>query len=215
MQTAQDRHDPAAATTPRVLIADDHGLVRETLAAYLSDAGGMDVTQADALDGALALIRRDGPFDLVLLDFTMPGMSLPEGLTRARACNHGGAVAVISGTAPDGIGRHAMECGAAGFLPKTMAPPVLLRAVDRILRGGTYAPEAILQADPPPPHDTLTPRERDVLEGLCAARSNKEIARDLDVQEVTIKLHVKTLSRKLGARNRTHAAMIARDLHLV
>ena len=148
VQTAQTRNAPAPA--PTVLIADDHGLVRETLAAYLSDAGGMDVTQADGLETALALIRRHGPFDMVLLDFTMPGMSLPEGLDRARACNHGGAVALISGTAPDGVGRHAMECGADGFLPKTMAPAALLRAVGEILRGGSYAPDTILQADPPP-----------------------------------------------------------------
>ena len=59
------------------------------------------------------------------------------------------------------------------------------------------------------------PREMDVLRGICEGKANKEIARDLDVQEVTIKLHVKTLSRKLQARNRTHAAMIARDKDLV
>ncbi|WP_296762671.1 response regulator transcription factor [Sediminimonas sp.] len=213
--TAQTQHDPDPTEAPKVLIADDHGLVRETLAAYLSDAGGIAVTQAGGLEEALAVIGQDGPFDLVLLDFTMPGMSLPDGMDRVRALNPDGAVALISGTAPDGVGRRAMECGAAGFLPKTMAPMALLAAVAEILGGGTYAPAAILHADPLPPHDRLTPREREVLEGLCAARSNKEIARDLDVQEVTVKLHVKTLSRKLGARNRTHAAMIARDLWLV
>ena len=58
---------------------------------------------------------------------------------------------------------------------------------------------------------SLTRRELDVLRGICEAKANKEIARDLDLQEVTVKLHVKTLSRKLGARNRTHVAMIARD----
>ena len=61
---------------------------------------------------------------------------------------------------------------------------------------------------------TLTRRETDVLRGICEGKSNKEIARDLDLQEVTVKLHVKTLSRKLGAKNRTHAAMIARDAGL-
>ena len=61
---------------------------------------------------------------------------------------------------------------------------------------------------------SLTKRETDVLRGICEGKSNKEIARDLDLQEVTVKLHVKTLSRKLGAKNRTHAAMIARDAGL-
>ena len=61
----------------------------------------------------------------------------------------------------------------------------------------------------------LSPREQEVLRGICAGKSNKEIARDHALQEVTVKLHVKTMSRKLGARNRTHAAMIARDRRLV
>jgi DNA-binding NarL/FixJ family response regulator len=82
--------------------------------------------------------------------------------------------------------------------------------------GERYAPIGFMteREAPPPPNPLtakLTAREIEVLGGLAAGKSNKEIARDLELQEVTIKLHVKTLCRKLGARNRTHAAMIARD----
>ncbi|MDR9484221.1 MULTISPECIES: response regulator [Sediminimonas] len=204
------------ATASKLLIADDHDLVRETLTGYLANAGGIEVKQAQCLDSALEQIRKHGPFDLVLLDFTMPGMTLPDGLSQALALNAPGPVALISGTASDAMGRRALDCGAAGFLPKTMAPDALLSAIRSIMSGGTHAPEAVMQADARDlPHDSLTPRERDVLERLCEAKSNKEIARDLNVQEVTIKLHVKTLSRKLNARNRTHVAMLARDMNLI
>lgn len=203
-------------SAPRLLIADDHDLVRETISDYLANASGMMIEQACCLESALDQIRRHGPFDLVLLDFTMPEMSLPDGLTRALALNAPAPVALISGTASDVMGRRALDYGAAGFLPKTMAPDALLTAIRSILSGGTHAPEAVMKADARTrAHNNLTPRERDVLERLCEAKSNKEIARDLNVQEVTVKLHVKTLSRKLNARNRTHVAMIARDLDLI
>ena len=111
----------------------------------------------------------------------------------------------------------ALHAGAAGFLPKTLAVQALIAAVRLLASGGSFAPMAMLDAAPAVGVGTadLTRRERDVLRGVCDGKSNKEIARDLEVQEVTIKLHVKTLTRKLGARNRTHAAMIARNLGLI
>jgi two-component system nitrate/nitrite response regulator NarL len=81
--------------------------------------------------------------------------------------------------------------------------------------GEVYAPFDFMQQAQKKAVGNLTERETDVLKGLCDGKSNKEIARDLDLQEVTIKLHVKTLSRKLEARNRTHAAMIATERNLV
>lgn len=82
--------------------------------------------------------------------------------------------------------------------------------------GQIYLPDSIAPSTPLSASPVrLTPRETDVLRGLIDGKSNKEIARDLDIQEVTVKLHVKTLSRKLNARNRTHAAMVARDLGLI
>ena len=88
--------------------------------------------------------------------------------------------------------------------------------MQHLLKGGIYTPQHFLDSAEDSAADIhLTPREMDVLRGICEGKANKEIARDLDVQEVTVKLHVKTLSRKLQARNRTHAAMIARDKDLV
>ncbi len=199
-----------------ILLADDHDLVRDMLAAYLRREGGFGVDVAGGFDAALAAVRRGGGHDLVLLDFRMPGMEALAGLARMQEVARC-PVAILSGTAPPEMARRALRAGAAGFLPKTLAPQALIAAVRRILAGDIYAPCDFLTSDRNPEAEAdiaLTARERDVLTGVSDGKSNKEIARDLAIQEVTVKLHLKTLSRKLGARNRTHAAMLARDMGL-
>ncbi|MBC7133208.1 MAG: response regulator transcription factor [Roseovarius sp.] len=200
----------------RLILADDHDLVRDTIAAYLRAAGGFEVAVAESLAGALALVPGPGRADLVLLDFAMPGMEAPDALARMRA-RAGCPVAILSGTAPPDVARRALRAGAAGFVPKTLAPQALIAAVRQMLAGETYVPCDFLASDADQGAQArigLTAREREVLQGVAEGKSNKEIARDLDIQEVTVKLHMKSLTRKLGARNRTQAAMIARDLGL-
>lgn len=199
----------------KILLADDHDLVRETLTEFMQREGGFSVVQAQTLDEALAINAKQGPFQLIVLDYTMPGMDALAGLMRMRA-QSGCPVAILSGTAPPDVARRALRAGAAGFLPKTLSPGDLVKALQQMLDGGVYLPIEFLSdeaADTAMVH--LTPRERDVLQGVTEGKLNKEIARDLDIQEVTVKLHVKTLSRKLGAKNRTHAAMLGRDMGLV
>ena len=204
----------------RVLIADDHQLVRETMGAFLAREPDLECDGAGTLDEALTRIRRRGRFDLVLLDWCMPGMNGLEGLGRAVDTNGAGSVALMSGAAPAAVAREAIASGAIGFLPKTIPARSLLAAIRFMLAGERYVPADLLSQsveDPATGHpvaDALTRRERQVLAGLCEGRSNKEIGLALDLREVTIKLHVKTLCRKLGARNRTHAAMIAKEAGL-
>ena len=199
----------------RILIADDHQLVRDTLAAFLANETDIEVDQAEDFGGAMQLVTENQAYDLVLLDYNMPGMNALEGLEKAMAASDGRPVAIISGTAPRQVAEDALEAGAAGFLPKTMPAKSLIHAVRFMAAGEQYAPVSFMTEKEPetshPLADKLSPRETEVLDGLCRGLSNKEIARELDLQEVTIKLHVKTLCRKLGARNRTQAAMIARD----
>ena len=198
-----------------VLIADDHELVRDTIRAYLEREEGIKVSVASDLAGAAQLIHREGPYDLVLLDYTMPGMNGLEGLAKAKELNFGNPVAIISGTATRAIAESALAAGAAGFLPKTIAAKSLIHAVRFMAAGEKYAPIHFMtereEEKVNPLASKLTSRELEVLRCLLEGKSNKEIAIGLDLQEVTIKLHVKTLCRKLGARNRTHAAMIAKD----
>jgi two-component system nitrate/nitrite response regulator NarL len=185
--------DCAKGSDPmKILLADDHDLVRETLAAFLLAEGLGEVHSARTFDEVIALLNQR--FDLVLLAVGTP-------------------VAIISGTTQRELAEAALREGAAGFVPKTLAARSMVAAVQIMASGEVFAPISLLQEDAPLDGalGSLTRRETDVLRGICEGKSNKEIARDLELQEVTVKLHVKTLSRKLGAKNRTHAAMIARD----
>ncbi|MFN3612975.1 MAG: response regulator [Rubrimonas sp.] len=196
----------------RVLIADDHDLLRETLALLLEREPGFSVAHAATLDQALEQMDTQGPFDLVLLDYAMPGMAGLDGLRRALAAADGRPVAMMSGLANRDVAEEALAMGAAGFLPKTLPARSLLNALRLMAGGEQFAPVSFMTASATAADDAaLSPRETQVLKGLCDGLSNKEIARRLALQEPTIKLHVKTLCRKLGARNRTHAAMLARE----
>ncbi|MBR9862478.1 MAG: response regulator transcription factor [Rhodobacteraceae bacterium] len=198
----------------KILIADDHDLVRDTIASYIRSEANFDVSCSANLHEALKEIEEQGPFDLVLLDFDMPGMNGLSGLGKALEANDQKPVGIFSGTAKASIAEAALEAGSAGFLPKTMSARSLLNAVRFMAEGETFAPVSFMANRQEGDHEfdtLLSTREKEVLTGLSKGLANKEIARELDLQEVTIKLHLKTLSIKLNARNRTHAAMIARD----
>jgi len=152
----------------------------------------------------------------VLLDYAMPGMNGFDGLEQAIAISGGRPVALMSGLAPAGVPDKVLACGAAGYLPKTLPARSVVNAIRFMAAGETYVPLDLARPATPTATDSagLSPREREVLSGLCAGHANKEIARQLGLREPTIKLHVKLICRKLGARNRTHAAMIARERSL-
>jgi two-component system nitrate/nitrite response regulator NarL len=200
----------------RILIADDHDLLRETLSMFLASEGSIDTALASTLDAALDLIHSEDKFDLIMLDYNMPGMAGLNGLKRAMEASGGSPVALMSGIASRSVAEEALAFGAAGFVPKTLAAKTLVNAVRFMAMGEKYAPIDFMTADDPtaapnPLAQKLSRRELQVLEGLSKGKSNKEIARDLDLQEPTIKLHVKTLYRKIGAANRTQAALIAKE----
>ncbi|PYE84731.1 response regulator transcription factor [Pseudoroseicyclus aestuarii] len=205
----------------RILIADDHDLVRETLAAYLTQTAGFAVSGAGCLPSALEVLAGRDPVDLALLDWHMPGMAGIEPLKHAMQAAQGAPVAVISGGATREVAASVLAAGAAGFLPKSLSSRSVVAAVHFMIAGEVFVPRGFMTpAEEGGTGDgagriVLTRREAEVLRGLSEGKSNKEIARDHGLQEVTVKLHVKTLSRKLGARNRTHAAMLGRDLNLL
>ena len=177
------------------------------------------MTAAGDLESAMDIVETCEPFDLILLDYCMPGMNGLEGLARALRDGKGAKVALMSGNASRGIAEKAIEMGASGFMPKTLPAKSLVNAVHFIAKGEKYAPIEFLTEAREDSRDNalaqkLTPRELQVLEKLCEGKANKEIARDLEIQEPTVKLHMKTLYRKIGASNRTHAAMIAKEAGL-
>lgn len=204
----------------RILIADDHELLRDVLRSYLEAAGQFTVDTVANLPEALKAIdaanAEAAPFDLVVLDYGMPGMDGYRGLEQAIASGKGQRVALMSGLSPAGVADKVIAVGAAGYLPKTLPARSLVNAIRFMAAGETYMPIDLHRPSQEAPVETggLSPRERQVLAGLCAGQANKEIARDLDLREPTIKLHVKLICRKLGAKNRTHAAMIAHERSL-
>ncbi len=194
----------------KVLVADDHDLVRETIAAFLLAEGMAEATTVATFAEAQAALAA-GRHDLVLIDSALPGLGGMAGLSLLVEAAGGAAVALLAGSTSRDLALAALEAGARGFVPKKLGARAMVAALRMMAAGERFLPVAMLTPDAPPPLPAagLTGREVTVLRGICAGKSNKEIARDLTLQEVTVKLHVKTLTRKLGARNRTHAAMIA------
>ncbi|MFH1804370.1 MAG: response regulator transcription factor [Pseudomonadota bacterium] len=210
----------------RILLADDHDLVREALSLlfqqYFDDC---EVIEAGALDPALTHIEEGGQFDLVLLDLRMPGMNGLEGLGKTLAVVAPGTpVVLISGAYNSDDVRRAIESGAQGFLPKTLRGESLANAIRLVLAGDKYLPSTILHnfgerfSGPGESaggfgHEgdfgRLTPREREVLALLSDGLPNKEIARHLDLREITVKYHLKNIYRKLHVSNRSQAVKIA------
>lgn len=202
----------------KVLIADDHELVLDTLTAFLEASDGIVPTTAPDLETAQRKIIAEGPFDLVLLDLNMPGMNGLSGLESCIAMEHAVHVALLTGDSSRDLAEKVLELGAAGFVPKTLPAKSLVNAIRFMAMGEQYLPAGFMSAEQAvtehPLAKKLTEREQQVLKGLTEGKSNKEIARDLDLSEPTIKLHVKTLYRKIGVSNRTQAALAAREAGL-
>lgn len=199
----------------RILLADDHDLFRDAVEIFLGTEDGFNVSSVGTFAQAKSLMESEPPFDLVILDYNMPGMNRLDGLAAALAIGKGQRVALMSGVASKAVAEQALALGAAGFIPKTLSAKSLVSAVKFMAMGETYVPVAFLVGASTGRSvtlaNTLTLRERDVLVALTKGHSNKEIARDLGLQEPTVKLHLKTLFRKIGATNRTQAALIAQD----
>lgn len=195
----------------RVLIVDDHQLVAEVLATHLKVLGRITADVACTLGMAKEMIEATGGYDVVLLDLWMPGAEGLKGLEMMLAANNGKPVALVSGNLPAATVREAMRLGAASCIPKTLPAKSLINALRFIATGESFLP--ISTAEVPAEEDrlkrVLSERERSVLEGLRLGHTNKEIGRNLNLSEVTIKMHVRAICGKLDAKNRTQAALIA------
>jgi NarL family two-component system response regulator LiaR len=206
----------------RVLIADDHKVVRQGLRFLLSAEPGIEVA-GEAADGAGALdaIRALRP-DVVLLDLFMPRMDGLAVLTAMREAKLAAAVLVLTSSADDQHLIQAIRGGAVSYLPKTAGVDQVVDAVRAAARGESVLQPAAtarllreLRHGSAGPLAPLTPRETDVLKGLAQGRSNREIARTLAVSEETVKSHVSSILAKLGLADRTQAAIYALQQRLV
>jgi DNA-binding NarL/FixJ family response regulator len=203
----------------RVLIADDHAVVREGLRAFLALQDEIEVV-GEAADGeeAVAAVRRLTP-DVALVDLVMPRVDGIEAITRIRADSPQTRVIVLTSFADDDTMLPAVRAGAAGYLLKDVEPSELVRAI-RAVHGGdallhpTVVAELMREvrrddAPPRPAPTVLTAREQDVLRLIARGRANKAIAFELGVAEKTVKTHVSNILSKLDLTDRTQAALYA------
>jgi DNA-binding NarL/FixJ family response regulator len=195
----------------RVLIVDDHPVVRQGLRSLLSVQDGFSVV-GDAADGpsAVTLAESLRP-DIVLLDLKLPGMDGIEVLESLRASS-ARVLVLTSATEPERA-RKAVRAGAAGVLYKDIDPDALVRAIRSVHDGNLLlaaeAAGSVLRDGAGDRSDALTSREREVLAAIAEGRSNREIARLLGVSEKTVKAHVSSVLAKLGVQDRTQAAVYA------
>jgi DNA-binding NarL/FixJ family response regulator len=203
----------------RILIVDDHPIVRSGLASVLSSQPDFDVV-GEASDGqqAVAEASRLAP-DLVLMDLRMPVRNGVDASAAILAERPSTRVVVLTTYASDGEVLRAIEAGAVGYLLKDVPHDELFRALRAVVRGERYlAPvvtERLMARWQQPARASLTERELDVL--CCVARGdgNKQIAASLGITEPTVKAHLVHIFDKLGVENRTAAARVAREQGLV
>ena len=203
----------------RVLIADDHFVVRQGLAAMLVARYGMEVV-GEAATGreAVALARTLQP-DVILMDMMMPEMDGAQAIAQIKAEDPDARILVLSSFPESKHVAAAMQTGALGYVLKDSTPDDLLHAIRSVHRGNLVMPQALakelLRPQPPAPaSDTLTERELDVLRLLAQGLTNQEIAAALSISATTVRAHVSSILTKLHVSNRTKAAMAAQELGL-
>jgi two-component system, NarL family, response regulator LiaR len=205
----------------RVLIVDDHAVVREGLRTFLELQDGIEVV-GEAGDGVQALEQAQALSpDVILMDLVMPRLDGVAAMRRLRERDRDSRVIVLTSFLDDDRLMPALQAGASGYLLKDVEPAELARAVrtvgsDQAMIDPTVAARLLQNlSEPGPrapvgdPEQTLTRREHQVLELIAAGRSNKRIALELGIAEKTVKTHVGHLLAKLGVSDRTQAALLA------
>lgn len=197
----------------RVLVVDDHPVVRQGLRTFLDLQGDMTVI-GEAADGdeAVAAATELDP-DVVLLDLRMPGTDGVAALRKLREGGNRARVLVITSFTEPAAVLPAVRAGAAGYVYKDVEPQALAAAIRSVHAGHVLlhpdVAELLTAGDGSAPTDRLTVREREVLVEVARGRSNREVARALGLSEKTVKTHVSSVLSKLGVPDRTQAALAA------
>jgi two-component system invasion response regulator UvrY len=202
----------------RLLIADDHPIVREGLRRIAADQPGISVVaEAASADEALARVG-DTAVDVMLLDVSMPGPSFIEVLQQVRRDHASVKVLVLSVHPEDQWAVRALRAGAAGYLTKDHSPEQLIEAIRRVYRGGKYVTPALaeklatgLEAGGATPHESLSDREYEVLRALGAGLSVKDVAGRLGLSPKTVSTYRTRILEKMQLRTNADLVRYVRD----
>jgi DNA-binding NarL/FixJ family response regulator len=204
----------------RVLVADDHFVVRQGLAALLAPRNGMEVV-GEAANGreAVELAQTLQP-DVILMDLIMPEMDGTAAIARIKAQNPAARILVLTSFGEREKVAAALQAGALGYLLKDSSPDDLFHAIRSVHRGNLVIPQELAQdlmqtQQPAPTASQFTERELDVLRLLVQGKSNPEIGRALFISTTTVRSHVTSILTKLNVANRTQAALTAQQMRLV
>ncbi len=206
-----DQRFPGAA-----LVVDDHPLYCSALSSaltHLNPDARIDV--ASSAEEARLLLSRDTVYDLVMIDFMLPGSLGLSLLTDARAIQPNARIVVISGREEEGVVQSALRMGADGFIGKSLAMADVIEKVHAIATGrpdASVGPEPEYKTAKQSPLADLSPAQMRILVAMADGRLNKQIAFDLGLAEPTVKSHLSAIFRKLGVNNRTQAVLVAQSL---
>ena len=205
----------------RIVIADDHPVVRRGLAQFIADEEGLEIV-AECADGASALeaVARHAP-DVLIVDLRMPVMTGLEVLRRLQATPSPPAAVILAGNMSDDEVVEAMRNGAKGVVLKEMAPALLVACIRKVAAGGTWlekeavgrALEKLLRQDRSleKVREILTPREIEIVRMAAAGLANREIGEKLFITEGTVKTHLHSVYEKLGVKGRVQLANYAQE----
>jgi two-component system, NarL family, nitrate/nitrite response regulator NarL len=211
----------------KLLIVDDHPVLRDGLAALLQHAGP-DTTVLQARDAGegLAIADSHGDLDVIILDLEMPGMKGVEALSEFGRKRPDVPVIVLSSSEDPGDVRKSLAAGALGYVPKSASQQVLLSAIRLVLNGDLYIPPLILDENPtaagqrirtagPEGAPQLTQRQIEILRLLSEGMPNKTIAAALNLSVKTVKVHITAIFKALNVANRTQAAVAGRKAGII
>ena len=194
----------------RILVVEDHPIVRFGLATFLDSQEGMTVVgEAETGEQSVAMSQADPP-DLVVMDLQLPGISGVEAIARIRRQSPKTRFVVLTTYEGDEDIHRALEAGARAYLIKGMPLDSLADAVRKVHAGGRVLPTPVADTlSAWTPNSELTPRERDVLALIVEGKSNRKIAEQLAIAEGTVKCHVNVIFRRLDVTGRAEAAAVA------
>ena len=211
---------PISSERPKVLIADDHKLVAEAIGRALVESQLAEALTTNTAESTLELLSDDKTIDVVLLDIRMPGMKGLETIRTLISAAPQSKIVLFSGAADPNFVKQAIMEGAYGLIPKNLNLRALGNAIGLVHSGEVFVPAttgADFHSKPQnsQPQNTLSDHELRILQLTAEGHTNKEIAIYMGVTEMTVKMQLRAIYKKLNAKNRTHAVVVARELSII